>query len=217
VGKQNRMQLCVFYVKCIGVHCLPGTVSTDGPHARPPYPVTSYVSISPQVHIGFGKFRRLLGTTGPNKIRRSAETAVGMTLSPEGNRVRCAAVEGGVEHGLVEIFPDKIYKYAKHMNVPVACPQQNLSLQDRCLKSRISLTLDHDAFRFEPALGKPTVSVNTCITRLLKNALSLKHCCYYVAELPTVLLRLSATMRERPWTGSTSFMSTSPRIARQRR
>jgi hypothetical protein len=129
-GEAKPDAICVFYVKCIGVHCLPGTIPTVptlGPRT-PDLLLLPGWGFSPQVHIGFGKFR-LPGTTGPNKIRPgSAETAVGMTLSPEGNRVRCAAVEGGVEHGFVEISPDKIYKYAKHINVPVACPQQNLSL-----------------------------------------------------------------------------------------
>lgn len=87
--------------------------------------------------------------------------AVGVTMSPEGNRVRCAAVEGKVEHGFVGISPDKIYKYVNvciRIFAPSSTPQVANSLNSGL----------HDAFGFEPLLLRPTVSVNTCITRLSK-------------------------------------------------
>jgi hypothetical protein len=58
-----------------------------------------------------------------------------------------------VEHGLVEISPHKIYK-SKWKAYECACPRS---------VSQVAHSLDagpHDAFRFEPVLQQPAVSVN---------------------------------------------------------
>lgn len=55
----------------------------------------------------------------------SAGMAVGMTLSLEGNRARAAA-EGEVEHHLVEISPNEIYKVCSLYNCACFCVRSRL-------------------------------------------------------------------------------------------
>lgn len=78
--------------------------STLGPR------ISTVWGFPPHVHIDFGKFRGFPRTKGPNKFRMgSVEMAVGMNLSPEGNRARATA-EHEVEHAFVDRSADKIYK-----------------------------------------------------------------------------------------------------------